>query len=52
MLDDPILGYLPPTVITVLHTHLLSCAVDYRWEWDCPGSGGRVISNHLALTCV
>ncbi|XP_055987729.1 autophagy-related protein 2 homolog A [Sorex fumeus] len=30
VLDDPILGYLPPTVITVLHTHLLSCAVDYR----------------------
>lgn len=30
VLDDPILGYLPPTVITVLHTHLFSCAVDYR----------------------
>ncbi|XP_062051867.1 autophagy-related protein 2 homolog A isoform X3 [Lepus europaeus] len=28
--DDPVLGYLPPTVITVLHTHLFSCAVDYR----------------------
>ncbi|XP_069500847.1 autophagy-related protein 2 homolog A [Ambystoma mexicanum] len=30
VLDDPILGYMPPTVITVLHTHLFSCAVDYR----------------------
>ncbi|XP_044537960.1 autophagy-related protein 2 homolog A [Gracilinanus agilis] len=30
VLDDPILGFLPPTVITVLHTHLFSCAVDYR----------------------
>ncbi|KAJ1106499.1 hypothetical protein NDU88_003900 [Pleurodeles waltl] len=30
VLDDPILGYIPPTVITVLHTHLISCAVDYR----------------------
>lgn len=30
VLDDPILGYMPPTVITVLHTHLISCAVDYR----------------------
>lgn len=30
VLDDPVLGYLPPTVITVLHTHLLACAVDYR----------------------
>ncbi|XP_006861146.1 PREDICTED: autophagy-related protein 2 homolog A [Chrysochloris asiatica] len=30
VLDEPVLGYLPPTVITVLHTHLLSCAVDYR----------------------
>ncbi|XP_051900923.1 LOW QUALITY PROTEIN: autophagy-related protein 2 homolog A-like [Pristis pectinata] len=30
VLDDPILGYIPPTVITILHTHLLSCAVDYR----------------------
>ncbi|XP_012318457.2 autophagy-related protein 2 homolog A isoform X3 [Aotus nancymaae] len=30
VLDDPILGYLPPTVITILHTHLFSCAVDYR----------------------
>ncbi|XP_027712054.1 autophagy-related protein 2 homolog A isoform X1 [Vombatus ursinus] len=30
VLDDPILGFVPPTVITVLHTHLFSCAVDYR----------------------
>ncbi|XP_075401574.1 autophagy-related protein 2 homolog A isoform X2 [Tenrec ecaudatus] len=30
VLDEPVLGYLPPTVITVLHTHLFSCAVDYR----------------------
>ncbi|XP_029466870.1 autophagy-related protein 2 homolog A [Rhinatrema bivittatum] len=30
VIDDPILGYFPPTVITVLHTHLFSCAVDYR----------------------
>uniref|UniRef100_A0ABM5F3Q6 Autophagy-related protein 2 homolog A-like isoform X2 n=1 Tax=Pogona vitticeps TaxID=103695 RepID=A0ABM5F3Q6_9SAUR len=30
VLDDPILGFVPPTIITVLHTHLFSCAVDYR----------------------
>ncbi|KAM4617539.1 autophagy-related protein 2 homolog A isoform 2-T2 [Discoglossus pictus] len=30
VVDDPILGYIPPAVITVLHTHLFSCAVDYR----------------------
>ncbi|XP_052619370.1 autophagy-related protein 2 homolog A isoform X1 [Peromyscus californicus insignis] len=30
VLDDPVLGYLSPTVITILHTHLFSCAVDYR----------------------
>lgn len=47
VLDDPVLGYLPPTVITVLHTHLFSCAVDYRYRagrW-CQG-GGR-----LSLVC-
>ncbi|OWK17105.1 hypothetical protein Celaphus_00013306 [Cervus elaphus hippelaphus] len=30
VLDDPVLGYLPPTVITILHVHLFSCAMDYR----------------------
>lgn len=30
VIDDPILGYTAPTIITVLHTHLASCAVDYR----------------------
>ncbi|KAG7464450.1 hypothetical protein MATL_G00165720 [Megalops atlanticus] len=30
VIDEPILGYTPPAVITVLHTHLVSCAVDYR----------------------
>uniref|UniRef100_A0A6I8RPR6 Autophagy-related protein 2 homolog A n=1 Tax=Xenopus tropicalis TaxID=8364 RepID=A0A6I8RPR6_XENTR len=30
VVDEPILGYSPPAVITVLHTHLFSCAVDYR----------------------
>ncbi|XP_058382466.1 autophagy-related protein 2 homolog A isoform X1 [Diceros bicornis minor] len=30
VLDDPVLGYPPPAVITILHTHLFSCAVDYR----------------------
>ncbi|XP_043931707.1 autophagy-related protein 2 homolog A [Protopterus annectens] len=30
VIDDPILGYIPPTVITVLHTHLFCCALDYR----------------------
>ncbi|KAG2460360.1 ATG2A protein, partial [Polypterus senegalus] len=30
VMDDPILGYTPPAVITVLHSHLLNCAVDYR----------------------
>uniref|UniRef100_A0A3B3ZN14 Uncharacterized protein n=1 Tax=Periophthalmus magnuspinnatus TaxID=409849 RepID=A0A3B3ZN14_9GOBI len=29
VIDDPILGYTAPAVITVLHTHLASCAVDY-----------------------
>lgn len=28
--DDPILGYTAPAIITVLHTHLATCAVDYR----------------------
>lgn len=41
VLDDPVLGYLPPTVITVLHTHLFSCAVDYRYPGWVPGAGGR-----------
>lgn len=31
VIDDPILGYTAPAVITVLHTHLASCAVDYRY---------------------
>lgn len=40
VLDDPVLGYLPPTVITVLHTHLFSCAVDYRYPgWEGPVLG-------------
>ncbi|KAK5601806.1 hypothetical protein CRENBAI_020163, partial [Crenichthys baileyi] len=30
VIDDPILGYMAPAVITVLHTHLATCAVDYR----------------------
>ncbi|XP_006901527.1 PREDICTED: autophagy-related protein 2 homolog A [Elephantulus edwardii] len=30
VLDEPVLGYLPPSVITVLHVHLFSCAMDYR----------------------
>ncbi|XP_063044404.1 autophagy-related protein 2 homolog A isoform X2 [Engraulis encrasicolus] len=30
VVDDDILGYTAPAVITVLHTHLASCAVDYR----------------------
>ncbi|XP_053576099.1 autophagy-related protein 2 homolog A isoform X2 [Bombina bombina] len=30
VIDEPILGYSSPAVITVLHTHLFSCAVDYR----------------------
>ncbi|XP_053305388.1 autophagy-related protein 2 homolog A [Spea bombifrons] len=30
VVDEPILGYSTPAVITVLHTHLFSCAVDYR----------------------
>uniref|UniRef100_A0A673W102 Autophagy related 2A n=1 Tax=Salmo trutta TaxID=8032 RepID=A0A673W102_SALTR len=30
VIDDPILGYTSPAVITVLHTHLATCAVDYR----------------------
>ncbi|XP_072277479.1 autophagy-related protein 2 homolog A isoform X2 [Pyxicephalus adspersus] len=30
VVDEPILGYTPPAVITILHTHLFSCAVDYR----------------------
>lgn len=41
VLDDPVLGYLPPTVITVLHTHLFSCAVDYRYRAGCAGCRGR-----------
>ncbi|CAL8328091.1 unnamed protein product [Gadus morhua 'NCC'] len=30
VIDDPILGYTAPAVITVLHTQLATCAVDYR----------------------
>ncbi|XP_062856469.1 autophagy-related protein 2 homolog A isoform X2 [Trichomycterus rosablanca] len=30
VIDEDILGYTPPAVITVLHTHLATCAVDYR----------------------
>ncbi|XP_026185477.1 autophagy-related protein 2 homolog A [Mastacembelus armatus] len=30
VIDDPILGYTAPAIITVLHTHLATCAVDYR----------------------
>ncbi|KAM4732434.1 autophagy-related protein 2 homolog A [Anableps anableps] len=30
VIDDPILGYTSPAVITILHTHLATCAVDYR----------------------
>uniref|UniRef100_A0A673KXF3 Autophagy-related protein 2 homolog A-like n=1 Tax=Sinocyclocheilus rhinocerous TaxID=307959 RepID=A0A673KXF3_9TELE len=30
VIDDDILGYTPPAIITVLHTHLATCAVDYR----------------------
>ncbi|KAM9377347.1 autophagy-related protein 2 homolog A [Pholidichthys leucotaenia] len=30
VIDDPILGYTAPTVVTVLHSHLSTCAVDYR----------------------
>nr|XP_043897069.1 autophagy-related protein 2 homolog A isoform X2 [Solea senegalensis] len=30
VIDEPILGYTAPVVITVLHTHLATCAVDYR----------------------
>ncbi|XP_076143716.1 autophagy-related protein 2 homolog A [Alosa pseudoharengus] len=30
VVDDNILGYTSPAVITVLHTHLATCAVDYR----------------------
>uniref|UniRef100_A0A8C1GNC8 Autophagy related 2A n=1 Tax=Cyprinus carpio TaxID=7962 RepID=A0A8C1GNC8_CYPCA len=32
VIDDDILGYTPPAVITVLHTHLATCAVDYRYS--------------------
>lgn len=34
VIDDDILGYTPPAVITVLHTHLATCAVDYRYCSD------------------
>ncbi|XP_031424762.1 autophagy-related protein 2 homolog A [Clupea harengus] len=30
VVDDDIMGYTSPAVITVLHTHLATCAVDYR----------------------
>uniref|UniRef100_A0A8B9H989 Autophagy related 2A n=1 Tax=Astyanax mexicanus TaxID=7994 RepID=A0A8B9H989_ASTMX len=30
VIDDDILGYTAPAIITVLHTHLATCAVDYR----------------------
>ncbi|KAL7978365.1 hypothetical protein Chor_014904 [Crotalus horridus] len=33
VLDDPILGFVPPAIITVLHTHLFNCAMDYRCRY-------------------
>ena len=45
VLDDPVLGYLPPTVITILPGHLFSCTVAYRYPgsgtWG-PGAGARL----------
>uniref|UniRef100_A0A4W5KU93 Autophagy related 2A n=1 Tax=Hucho hucho TaxID=62062 RepID=A0A4W5KU93_9TELE len=35
VIDDPILGYTSPAVITVLHTHLATCAVDYSLPMLC-----------------
>ena len=30
ILDEPILGYDMPRVVTELHTHFWSCGIDYR----------------------
>ena len=29
--DDPVLGFSPPTVVTVFHTHVWEGAIDYRF---------------------
>uniref|UniRef100_A0A8C2KYL5 Autophagy related 2A n=1 Tax=Cyprinus carpio TaxID=7962 RepID=A0A8C2KYL5_CYPCA len=55
VIDDDILGYTPPAVITVLHTHLATCAVDYRYcsNTECTGhslkSSFRFILDDSAL---
>lgn len=43
VVDDDILGYTPPAVITVLHTHLATCAVDYRYcsNTECLKKSGK-----------
>lgn len=28
--DDPVLGFVPPAVVTVFHTHVWGGAIDYR----------------------
>ena len=30
--DDPVLGFVPPAVVTVFHTHVWGGVVDYRWD--------------------
>ncbi|XP_076360508.1 autophagy-related 2 isoform X2 [Tachypleus tridentatus] len=30
VVDYPVAGYVPPTIVTELHLHLWSCAIDYR----------------------
>lgn len=32
VVDTPVVGYTPSSVITELHLHLWSCAIDYRCE--------------------
>ncbi|KAG9346482.1 hypothetical protein JZ751_006793 [Albula glossodonta] len=47
VIDDPILGYSPPAVITVLHTHLATCAVDYRYVLQyCDTQPSQTVITH------
>uniref|UniRef100_A0A8C7VFS4 Autophagy related 2A n=1 Tax=Oncorhynchus mykiss TaxID=8022 RepID=A0A8C7VFS4_ONCMY len=49
VVDDPILGYTSPAVITVLHTHLATCAVDYRYTHTRSTYVDKVLS--LPILC-
>lgn len=53
VIDDDILGYTAPAVITVLHTHLATCAVDYRYHSTHECSSSNIPTNiHLEVNLI